>query len=48
MFQRKAAILALGAALIAGPAFGDTDCKYKGTAYSPGFSQLPIWHPVPV
>lgn len=36
MIERKAALLALGAVLIAGPAFGDADCKYKGTAYSHG------------
>ena len=36
MIERKAALLALGAVLIAGPAFGDGDCKYKGTTYSHG------------
>lgn len=36
MIERKAAVLALGVALIAGPAFGDIDCKYKGTIFSHG------------
>ena len=36
MIERKAALLALGAVLIAGPAFGDADCKYKGANYSHG------------
>ena len=36
MIERNAVLLALGALLIAGPAFGDTDCKYKGATYSYG------------
>jgi len=36
MIERKAALMVLGAALIAGPAFGDAECKYKGTMYSHG------------
>ena len=36
MIERKAALFALGALLIAGPAFGDIDCKYKGATYSHG------------
>jgi hypothetical protein len=36
MMKRKAVFLALGAVLIAGPAFGDADCKHKGTTYSHG------------
>ena len=36
MIERKAVLLALGAVLIAGPAFGEADCKYKGTTYSHG------------
>ena len=36
MIERKAVLLALGAVLIAGPAFGDADCKYKGATYSHG------------
>jgi len=36
MIERNAALLALGAVLIAGPAFGDADCKYKGATYSHG------------
>jgi hypothetical protein len=36
MIERRAVLLALGAVLIAGPAFGDADCKYKGATYSHG------------
>jgi len=36
MMERKAALVVLGAVLIAGPVFGDDDCKYKGTTYSHG------------
>jgi hypothetical protein len=36
MIETKAALLALSAVLIAGPAFGDADCKYKGTTYRHG------------
>ena len=36
MIEGKAALLALGVVLIAGPAFGDADCKYKGSTYSHG------------
>jgi len=36
MIERKAALVVLGAVLIAGPAFGDAECKYKGTTYSHG------------
>ena len=36
MIERKAVLIALGAVLIAGPAFGDAGCKYKGSAYSLG------------
>lgn len=36
MIQRNAPFLALGAVLIAGPAFGDDDCTYKGATYSHG------------
>jgi len=36
MIERNAVLRALGAVLIAGPAFGDGDCKYKGTTYSHG------------
>jgi hypothetical protein len=36
MIERKAALFALGAVLIAGPAFGDADCTYKGATYSHG------------
>jgi len=34
--ERSAALLVLGALLIAGPAFGDADCTYKGATYSDG------------
>jgi hypothetical protein len=36
MIGRKAALFALGAVLIAGPALGAAECTYKGTAYSHG------------
>lgn len=36
MMERRAALVVLGAVLIAGPAFGADDCKYKGTKYSHG------------
>ena len=36
MIERKAALVILGAVLIAGPVFGDDACKYKGTTYSHG------------
>lgn len=36
MIEKKALLLALGAVLIAGPAFGDVDCDYKGATYSHG------------
>ena len=36
MIERYAAILALGTLFVAGPAFGNTDCKYKGSTYSHG------------
>ena len=36
MIERKAILVALGAVLIAGPAFGNADCRYKGTTYSHG------------
>jgi len=36
MIERKAALLASGAVLIAGPALGDADCKHKGATYSHG------------
>ena len=36
MIERNAVLLALGTLLIAGRAFGDTDCKYKGASYSHG------------
>ena len=36
MIERKAALVILGAVLIAGPVFGDDDCTYKGTTYSHG------------
>jgi len=34
MIGRRAALLALGALLMAGSAFADADCTYKGAAYS--------------
>jgi len=36
MIKRIAALFALGVGLMAGPAFGDADCTYKGTTYSQG------------
>jgi len=36
MIERRAVLLALGAVLVAGPAFADTDCAYKGATYSHG------------
>jgi hypothetical protein len=36
MMRRSSVFLAVGALLIALPAFGDADCKYKGATYSSG------------
>jgi hypothetical protein len=36
MIERAVVFFALGAVLIAGPAFGDDDCTYEGATYSPG------------
>jgi hypothetical protein len=36
MIEKTATLFALGAVLITGPASGDVDCTYKGTAYSQG------------
>jgi hypothetical protein len=36
MLEKKAALIALGAILIAGPAFAAPECMYEGTAYSHG------------
>lgn len=36
MNENKAALVALFTLLIATPAFGDTNCKYRGAAYSRG------------
>jgi hypothetical protein len=36
MIDRKVAFVALAVAVLAGPAFGDADCTYKGNTYSYG------------
>lgn len=36
MIEKRAVVVALGAMLIAGTAFGAVDCKYKGTRYADG------------
>ena len=36
MIDRNAILLALGTLLIAGPAFGNGDCTYKGSTFSHG------------